>query len=485
MAVQMYKDCMEPHIKNDSVHTREEVTQVEKHLNGASTQILRAFKFGESWGQEDRFKSACQADNNEIASLNQLVKTHKTNLCTRPVCRAPVKQATTGGLTEIACDIISPFAEEADKIRRTEITSTEDLCSEMKMANERIMKDGLRRGPFQRDGNLVIGSKDVNAMYPEMDIDVVAEETRLEIQESDLEIEVNTGEMALFLACSMTQEEIDGEGLTDLVHSRRHKRGPRPGLTCKAITGDSVTRAKDQSWLPAKREPGDKKEKMKMVGCLVKNVILLVMKNNFYTFDNIIRKQIKGGAIGNKLTERLGKIFMKRFDTKYLKLCVDLGIKHELYGRYVDDKTEGLVATDPGVRFDGEKLVKHEEWEDEDMGICEDVRTFRILKEIGDTIFKCVKFTFDCPSLQPSKGQNEEMVPVLDLKCYVVGEQFVHEYYEKKTACRYTIPYSSAHSDKMKMAVLVEDGLRRLRNYSQGLEWEKKRLVNGFLRYEA
>ena len=58
-----------------------------------------------------------------------------------------------------------------------------------------------------------------------------------------------------------------------------------------------------------------------------------------------------------------------------------------------------------------------------------------------------------------------------------VGEQFVHEYSEKQTACRYTIPYSSAHSDKMKMAELVEDGLQRLRNYSQGLEWEKKRLV--------
>ena len=74
------------------------------------------------------------------------------------------------------------------------------------------------------------------------------------------------------------------------------------------------------------------------------------------------------------------------------------------------------MATDPGVRFEREKLVKQEEWEDEDMGICEDIRTFRILKEIGDTIFKCMKFTFDCPSLQPSKGQNEERVPVLDLK---------------------------------------------------------------------
>ena len=91
---------------------------------------------------------------------------------------------------------------------------------------------------------------------------------------------------------------------------------------------------------------------------------------------------------------------------------------------------------------------------------------------MGDSISKCVKFTYDCPTFQP-----EGMVPVLDIKTYVVGEQFVHDFYEKPTACRYTIPYSSAQSEKMKMAVLVEDGLRRVRNYSQGLEWEKKRLT--------
>ena len=50
----MYKQCMEPHIQGDTLHTREEVTMVEKYLNGAATQILRSFKFGEDWGHVDR-----------------------------------------------------------------------------------------------------------------------------------------------------------------------------------------------------------------------------------------------------------------------------------------------------------------------------------------------------------------------------------------------------------------------------------------------
>ena len=39
------------------------------------------------------------------------------------------------------------------------------------------------------------------------------------------------------------------------------------------------------------------------------------------------------------------------------------------------------------------------------------------------------------------------------------------------------IPYKSAHSKKMKMAVLVEEGLRRFRNTSRRLDSEKSRKV--------
>ena len=74
--------------KDDSEHSREEVAQTEKTLNGAATQILKVFKCGEYWEHEARLKSACGAKNNEIPSLNQLVKDHKVTLKTSLVCRA-------------------------------------------------------------------------------------------------------------------------------------------------------------------------------------------------------------------------------------------------------------------------------------------------------------------------------------------------------------------------------------------------------------
>ena len=66
--------------------------------------------------------------------------------------------------------------------------------------------------------------------------------------ESDVELEgVDWTEVALFIACAMTQEQIDQEGLTHVIHKRRCNRGPRPGLTCKAVTGGPALRQKDES----------------------------------------------------------------------------------------------------------------------------------------------------------------------------------------------------------------------------------------------
>ena len=71
----------------------------------------------------------------------------------------------------------------------------------------------------------------MKSFYPEIDIEEAAKEARVEVKESDLEVEVDTLEVALFLACSMSQQEIDDEGLKDVVHRRRFRAGARPWLT--------------------------------------------------------------------------------------------------------------------------------------------------------------------------------------------------------------------------------------------------------------
>ena len=65
----------------------------------------------------------------------------------------------------------------------------------MKAANENMLKNGVKRGPFQLDGGLLVGSKDVDCHYPSIDIDVAAEEAKNEVIESDVEVDMNTEEL--------------------------------------------------------------------------------------------------------------------------------------------------------------------------------------------------------------------------------------------------------------------------------------------------
>ena len=67
-------------------------------------------------------------------------------------------------------------------------------------------------------------------------------------------------------------------------------------------------------------------------------------------------------------------------------------------------------------------------------------------------------------------------MPVLDLQVYVGEDGLLkYEFYEKPRSSRLAIPARSAHSKQQKLSVMVEEGLRRLRNNSQGLEWEVRR----------
>ena len=85
-------------------------------------------------------------------------------------------------------------------------------------------------------------------------------------------------------------------------------------------------------------------------------------------------------------------------------------MENEEFTRYVDDETELMASVDPGVRFDGERLVKIDELVEEDKRMEDDQRTMNLLKSISNTITDCVQYTVDCPSLN-----TDGRVPILAL----------------------------------------------------------------------
>ena len=81
--------------------------------------------------------------------------------------------------------ILVPFCYYSVEV---EVLSTEELCHEIGEVNRRISTEGMRAGPFQQAGGLIVGSSDVKSFYPEMDIEVVADELMAEVMESELEL---------------------------------------------------------------------------------------------------------------------------------------------------------------------------------------------------------------------------------------------------------------------------------------------------------
>ena len=79
---------------------------------------------------------------------------------------------------------------------------------------------------------------------------------------------------------------------------------------------------------------------------------------------------------------------MKRFDRKFLALLKRAKIELALYKRYVDDTLSALASLDPGVRWEGGKMVVKLDKIEEDKNVKADQRTFEELAKIAGTVFE-------------------------------------------------------------------------------------------------
>ena len=254
-----------------------------------------------------------------------------------------------------------------------------------------------------------------------------------------------------------------------MVHQRRYKKNARPGMKCAAVTGGPKAMAECDSWLPPRRKPGCRQVK-KMLGIAIKHMVKLVMKNHFYMVGNEIRRQGKGGAIGNRLTGEMCRNFGKWWDSEMLSKLKRLKIENEMLERYVDDTGVALKGLDPGVRYNEveDKMEIKTELIESDKDVPEDERTMKELNKIGSSIHPSIKTTFDFPS----KNQNLKM-PLLDLEVWTENNKVRFSHYEKPMSSKFTIPIQSAHSWKMKMAVLHREAVRRMLNMDKDHSWEE------------
>jgi hypothetical protein len=474
-----FLEMIAPHVENDEIVNMEDVEEAEKEMSAMSMIIARVLRLGESNGQEARVASAMKSASSKIPPLDAMIKDHKKvqNIPVRGVCKS--KESPNGILNDLIGDFLEAHVCTNIKDKSDECTSTEEMCAKIKEVNDRFEQEeeGLEQEQIEQLPKPVIGSYDIIAMYPELDMKKCAETARRMTENSEMTTNVNSEQLGLFIASTMTQEQINAEGIQDIVHSRRYTMGGRPGIVAKSVTGSDTEREEATSWKPPNRKPTQQEIK-KLLGIMVETAIMVIMNNHYYILGDTIRRQTKGGAIGLRMTGILAKLFMEEFDKIFKHKLYEACILVYLYSRYIDDINSVFNRLPSGSRYvDGQIQQTEEDIKyDTENNVQSDKITFEAIKLIGNSICPEIKLTVDyCSNYETG------YIPILDLQCKVENRRLAHKFYEKTVNTPYTILQQSAHSARIKRSTLIQETVRRLVNTNKFVSKTEK--VNIMQRY--
>ncbi len=454
-----YKEAARPHVESDEVVTVDDFNKAEKLVQAHTVFWLEMLNVGKKSGDSLRYKTSMTQENSKFPTMYTYRKDHKQyedevkGPPVRPLC--DVSDSYSHKLSHFISNILK---EVADK-QATICDSTESMLTSIEEANS-----SGRVGP-----NTVVGSLDVKALYPSLNLDFTIPIVAEEFYESGVEIAgVDEEELGLYLSLNRSEVYLQRIGILPYCPRRRSRYGAPPKITG---SGSKVKKEERfQPWVRANEKP-DETMKRKMMKEALKIVIETIMKNHIYNFDETLRRQKEGGAIGMDLTGELAKVFMSWWDREMLRRLGERGMDIPLYERYVDDIN---IATEGVTNESNERESENDQEGDRER----DERTFEIIREIGNEIHESIQLTMDVPS-----KNRDKKVPILDLKCWV-GEVrntgngnsetkwvIMHEHYVKDVSSKAVIHRNSAISMRTKRTVLTQECLRIILNCSKHLEW--------------
>jgi hypothetical protein len=362
--------------------------------------------------------------------------------------------------------LLRPLADEMEEMAETEVRSTEEVKRKLFDVNAKIreQEEEMKEEGFKEERELVFFSQDVVGLYPS----IIAEEAGRIIEdviaESSIDYQnVEWDVLEVYLAITLTNDEKEELGINDVLPDKT--RGINRKVTLNYMKEDNHKDGTNK-WTKEGKRKAEKMDKKRMIGRCIRNIVVKIMKNHVYQFDGKVFKQLVGGPIGLLLTGTISRIVMLRWDRAYITKLEDMGLDMESYFRYVDDQGLTTWATPPGLVFrDGE--LKYVE-EAEELKKPADERTANLYKDVANTIMPMIKMEEDFPS----KNANAR-IPVLDLEVWIDNNQVKHTFYRKPMANKEVINNKSALENRVKLNILVEEGLRRMRNVSPNVVWKE------------
>lgn len=139
--------------------------------------------------------------------------------------------------------------------------------------------------------NMIVGSTDVKALYPSLDVDFTIDKVCEVFINSPIVISgVDYNELGLYLSVNMTVEELTSKQIDVFCPTRKTKRGRPPTITASGTANNRNDRF--SSWNTPVHSPNEYKQKHMLTEGL-RVALKTVMRNHVYVFNKQINKTNK------------------------------------------------------------------------------------------------------------------------------------------------------------------------------------------------
>ena len=155
----------------------------------------------------------------------------------------------------------------------------------------------------------MIGSLDVEALYPSIDAKRAGQIVRERVTESQLRVDgVDWRWVLIYLSLTMTPHDKVDQRLTGVLPRRIHK----PGRKAKkpTILTASLDQHEERWWYPISPGSLTEGQRKHLLGCVMEQMTRQVLRTHFYEWEGVIYRQMRGGPIGLRASGPLGRILM-------------------------------------------------------------------------------------------------------------------------------------------------------------------------------
>ena len=450
-SLQNYKRACQAELSDESKTpeiSMEDHDMAEREMNAEGLALLRMLGLNDDTAGE-RLRKAIVAEGVRVPPFYGMRKDHKVvrpgdeelGPRVRPVCGA--EDCVTKRVSYILCMLLSHLIPE----NGTHCWSTDDLLAEFERVNSNQVIDK----------EWIVGSLDVDSLYPSLDIDRCARVVSEKLFRSDLKFEkLVWKEIALYLRFHLTDEQIAAEGLDRICPRARSNLG-RPA-TFVASGSDLRLDVRYGPWVFRRRSPS--RAVVRRMFCFaVRLMIVKTMSLHDFQLDGQLYRQSRGGSIGLDLTGVVSDVYMCEWDSRLIGMMEEAHMETVVYKRYKDDvdfifRWQADVAVGVGERRD--KLAMDR------------------VKSLADSVD---------PSLTVSTAVCSDFpdgrLPSLDVKVWIGADKdgvvrILYTHYMKDVSSRAVMHRLSSHSDSMKVSVFVNEVLRILRNCSRYTVWKEE-----------